>query len=361
MSEASQAPLAPLWVTLAAAAGLPLDRGYQWLPLPKLLQQHHPIVEVTLPLLISGHATAETYAQLGQTLANAYGPDHPITLAQTTATGEIAAAAVTGPLQTLTTMASTFGAAVSLALIVPPLAEGSSFSALQAIVAQLRAPEGCPWDRAQTLQSMRHDLLGECAEVLEAIDLDSATFDNGPHIAEELGDLFMAGVLMVQIAVDRGRFQMAAAMQSIVTKLIRRHPHVFADTVVDGIPNVLANWDAIKAQEKAAKGQVTTHPLDGVPAVLPALERARMLQSKAAKAALLDRTTLAATVSLTLAGRPLDRQTLDESTLGAALWAIVALADQAEINAEDALRSYGVHFAAQDWPKQQNSEGSLKR
>ena len=354
MSGASQAPLAQPWVALAAAAKLQLDSGYQWLPLAKLRQQHHPIVEVTLPLLISGHATAESYARLGQTLANAYGSDHPITLAQTTATGEVAAV-MTVPLQTLTSIAMTFEAETPIAIIVPPLAEGSSFSALQAIVAHLRAPEGCPWDRAQTLQSMRHDLLGECAEVLEAIDLDSATFDNGPHIAEELGDLFMAGVLMVQIAVDRGRFQMAAAMQSIVTKLIRRHPHVFADTVVDGIPNVLANWDAIKAQEKAAKGQVTTHPLEGVPAVLPALERARMLQSKAAKATLIDRATLASTVSLTLAGRPLDRQTLDESTLGAALWAIVALADQAEINAEDALRSYGVHFAAQDWTKQQNS------
>lgn len=355
MSGASQAPLAPPWVALAATAGLQLDSGYQWLPLSKLLQQHHPIVEVTLPLLISGRATAETYARLGQILANAYGPDHPITLAQTTATGEVAVAVMTVPLQTVTSVATIFGAEMSLAILVPPLAEGSSFSALQAIVAHLRAPAGCPWDRAQTLQSMRHDLLGECAEVLEAIDLDSDTFDNGPHIAEELGDLFMAGVLMVQIAVDRGRFQMATAMQSIVTKLIRRHPHVFADTIVDGIPNVLANWDAIKAQEKAAKGQVATQPLDGVPAVLPALERARMLQSKAAKAALLERATLASTVSLQLAGQTLDQQTLDEATLGAALWAIVALAEQAGINAEDALRSYGVHFAAQDWTKQQNN------
>ncbi len=342
MSGEDQSLLPPFWHPLLTAAGLAVEEGYQWLPLHKLLQQYHPIVEVTLPLLVSGQAIAADYQRLQQTLANAYGQDHQITIASTSS--EEGAPTVTVPLHALSTLAQP---AAGIALVVPPLVAGSSFSALQAIVAHLRAPEGCPWDRAQTLPSMCHDLLGECAEVLEAIDLDSATFDNGAHIAEELGDLFMAGVLIVQIAIDGGRFQMAAAMHSIVTKLIRRHPHVFSDTVVDGIPNVVANWDAIKAQEKAAKGQVTPHPLAGVPAALPALERARALQSKAAKAALLDRTTLADNVTLTLAGQTLNAQKLDEATLGAALWAIVALADQAALNPEDALRRYSVHFAAQ--------------
>lgn len=344
MVETSEFLRLEQWLPLLASAGVTLAAGYQWLPVAKLLQQHHPIVEVTLPLLVSGQATPTDYGRLQSILANAYGPTHLVTVVGPHAVDRANATGVTLPLQHLNTLVTQPG---MLMLVAPPLAAGSSFSALQAIVAHLRAPEGCPWDRAQTLQSMRHDLLSECAEVLEAIDLDTLTFDNGPHIAEELGDLFMAGVLMVQIAIDAGRFQMATAMHSIVTKLIRRHPHVFGDTTVDGVNQVLANWDAIKAQEKAAKGQTDTHPLAGVPAALPALERARMLQSKAAKAALLDRTAVAAAVSVQLNEQPLTSHQLDETTLGAALWAIVALAHQAELNPEDALRSYGVHFAAQ--------------
>jgi len=343
MVEKNQVPSLEQWLPLVTSAGVTLNAGYQWLPIAQLRQQYHPIVEVTLPLLISGQVTPADYGRLQQVLANAYGPTHLLTLVAPRAEASAEAAPVTLPLAHLGALKTSAG---MLWLVVPPLAAGSSFSALQAIVAHLRAPEGCPWDRAQTLQSMRHDLLSECAEVLEAIDLDRPPFDNGAHIAEELGDLLMAGVLMVQIAVDGGRFQMADAMHSIVTKLIRRHPHVFGDTTVDGVQQVLANWDAIKAQEKAAKGEAPPHPLAGVPAALPALERARALQSKAAKAALLDRAALAATVSIQFNAQALADQPLDEATLGAALWAIVALAHQAEINPEDALRSYAVHFMA---------------
>jgi len=242
-------------------------------------------------------------------------------------------------LQELATLSLVDGNAI---LCVPPLPANSSFSALQAVIAHLRAPAGCPWDRKQTLMSMRHDLLGECAEVLEAIDRDS-TRDNGAHIAEELGDVMMAAVLMVQIATDTGRFHMADVMQGVVTKLIRRHPHVFGDVVVDGVATVLTQWDAIKAQEKAAKGQTQPHPLDGVPAALPALEKARELQSKAAKAGLLDRATLAQT-DPTMA--QWQQGQITEEKLGELLWRIVALAHTAELNAEDALRSYSTRFRA---------------
>lgn len=331
--------LHPLIGAALTAAGCHTGQGYQCVAASYLLQSYHPVVEVELPLIISDLTTAHL-PQLQAILCNAYPAVHPMTILRTVSkNAQITAESEQTTLAALTMLATD---APLLLLCVPPLPAGSSFSALQAIVAHLRSPQGCPWDRKQTLQTMRHDLLSECAEVLEAIDLDSTT-DNGPHIAEELGDLLMAAVLVVQIAIDGGRFQMAQAMQSIVTKLIRRHPHVFGDVKVDGVETVLANWDAIKVQEKVAKGQTQVHPLDGVPASLPALEKARQLQSKAAKAGFLDRAALAQE------GLHLTRWSSaspTEEELGEFLWSLVALAHSADINAEDALRSYSARFRA---------------
>ena len=261
--------LPPHLAQLVTATNISIDNGYQWLPAHRLTTSYHPTIEVELPLLITGVANTAQLTRLAQTLANAYPSNHLITIAIDPGGIQIHQYS----LETLAkeSMVATLNETKSIMLCVPPLPEGSSFSALQAIVAHLRSPEGCPWDRAQTLLTMRHDLLGECVEVMEAIDHELDGTDNGEHIAEELGDLLMACVLTLQIAIDGGRFQLADAMQSIVTKLIRRHPHVFGDVDVDGIDAVWANWDAIKVQEKAAKGQVINHPLDGVPTILPAL------------------------------------------------------------------------------------------
>lgn len=331
--------LPPLLGAVLTAAGLNPQQGYQSVPASYFREKYHPTVEVELPLLITA-LVSQDLAQLQTVLQNAYPATHPLTWLATPTTGESAIGHTTIAALTTDLAAQPPIASAALVLCVPPLPAGSSFSALQAIVAHLRSPVGCPWDRKQTLQTMRHDLLGECAEVLEAIDLDS-TLDNGAHIAEELGDLFMAAVLMVQIATDGGRFQLAQAMQSIVAKLIRRHPHVFGDVTVDGVDAVLVNWDAIKAQEKAAKGQTVVDPLAGVPASLPALEKARTLQSKAAKAGLLDRAAL-------IQAEPQFATWHDarwtEAQLGELLWRIVALAHLQDLNAEDALRNYSTHF-----------------
>lgn len=337
--------LSPLISTVLTAAGLNPQQGYQWVPARYFREKYHPTVEVELPLLITDLAPQDL-TQLQAVLQNAYPAAHPLTLLATPIKGEPAVmhTTVAALVTHLAAQPSTTSAA--LVLCVPPLPAGSSFSALQAIVAHLRSPVGCPWDRKQTLQSMRHDLLGECAEVLEAIDLDS-TLDNGPHIAEELGDLFMAAVLMVQIATDGGRFQLAQAMQSIVAKLIRRHPHVFGDVTVDGVDAVLVNWDAIKAQEKAAKGQTDVDPLAGVPASLPALEKARALQSKAAKAGLLNRAALIQADPQLVAWQG---ATWTEAQLGELLWRIVAVAHLQDLNAEDALRNYCTHFRENPQP-----------
>jgi len=334
--------LHPLVSAALTAAGLTPQHGYQCVPVASLIQNYHPIVEIELPLLLYGFATleaAQDLARLRAILQNAYPDAHPVTLVSQTAGTDTPNTILHTTVQALTIDMLLDPQVI---LCMPPMPAGSSFSALQAIIAHLRAPEGCPWDRKQTLMSMRHDLLGECAEVLEAIDLDN-TQDNSAHIAEELGDLLMAGVLMVQIATDGGRFHMADAMQGIVTKLIRRHPHVFGNVVVDGVETVVTNWDAIKAQEKADKGQIERHPLDGVPAALPALEKARELQSKAAKAGLLDRAQLA---QADPALAQWQQEPITEEALGELLWRIVALAHRAGLNAEDALRSYSTRFRA---------------
>jgi uncharacterized protein YabN with tetrapyrrole methylase and pyrophosphatase domain len=137
---------------------------------------------------------------------------------------------------------------------------------------------------------------------------------------------------------------MADAIHEIVTKLIRRHPHIFGDSVISGLDQLIQNWDAIKAAEKAAKGQMQSSPLDGVPTSLPALEKARKLQGKAVKAGLLDRAAL-------IQSQP-DLTTLlgdapSEERLGELLWQIVALAHQHDLDAEDALRAYAVQFRRQ--------------
>jgi tetrapyrrole methylase family protein/MazG family protein len=300
-----------------------------------LARQHYPQVEVTQPLLLGQIYARWLASDVKLTLLTAYPADHPVTIVRSVA--GVASQTITTPLAALD-HADNFDHLTSL--YVPPLPAYSDFSALQEIVAHLRAPEGCPWDREQTLESLRKDLLDETAEVLEAIDLESSGIDNSRHIAEELGDLYLVATMLVQIANEEGRFQMSDVMRGIVTKLIRRHPHVFGDVTVSNVDHVLANWDAIKAQERAEQG-VKPHPLDGVAASLPALEKARKLQSKASKLGLLDRKALAQQtpeLAAIFARQP------DEARLGALLWALVALAHTHDLDAEDALRAYAVGF-----------------
>ncbi|MCC6458023.1 MAG: MazG family protein [Caldilineaceae bacterium] len=318
-----------------AAVGVDMMDGGQVVDAMLLAQQHHPQVEAGLPLVVGQLYSAQVASDVKLTLMNAYPDEHPVTLVQ--AAGTAHQVIQTRPLLELD-HGDDFDHLTSL--YVPPLRYGS-FTDLQEIVALLRAPDGCPWDQEQTLESLCKDLLGEVAEVLEAIDMEAGGQDNSPHIAEELGDLYSVATMMVQIATEEGRFKMADSIHEIVTKLIRRHPHIFGDTVVSSVDQLVQNWDAIKAAEKAAKGQTQVSPLDGVPAHLPALEKARKLQTKAAKAGLLDRDVL-------VQARPALNQLLGDApaaeVLGELLWQLVALAHQHDLNAEDALRAYAVAF-----------------
>lgn len=142
------------------------------------------------------------------------------------------------------------------------------------VMRTLREPGGCPWDREQTHKSIRSNMIEEVYEYLEAVDADDVD-----GMREELGDVLMQVVFHARMAQEAGRFDLQDVIDEVVDKLIRRHPHVFGDTHVEGSDDVLRNWEAIKKQEK----QERKHVLDGVSQGLPALLRAYKLQSKAAK------------------------------------------------------------------------------
>ena len=155
---------------------------------------------------------------------------------------------------------------------------GHTFPSLVGVMQRLIAPDGCPWDREQTLESLRPYLIEECAEVLDAIDAGSAE----DH-CEELGDLLMQIVFQAELRSSEAAFDIDAVIAGIRDKLVRRHPHVFADSHAEDSAEVLAQWEKIKAAEKAERGIVRTSAIDGVPSALPGLARAQAISKKAAK------------------------------------------------------------------------------
>ena len=154
----------------------------------------------------------------------------------------------------------------------------STFSELVAIMARLRGPGGCPWDREQTHATLKPYLLEETYEALEAIDAaDDA------ELCEELGDVLLQVVFHAQIAAEEGRFDIEAVGQALVDKLIRRHPHVFDDVCADRADEVLRRWEQIKKQERREQGEAAPSLVAGIPKHLPALMRAQRIQARVAQ------------------------------------------------------------------------------
>jgi tetrapyrrole methylase family protein/MazG family protein len=150
----------------------------------------------------------------------------------------------------------------------------SQFATLVDIIARLRASDGCPWDREQTHSSLRENLLQECYEVLEALDESDSK-----KLCHELGDLLMQIVLHVQIATEAGEFELGDVINSINTKLIHRHPHVFGSLKVKDVDEVLVNWEALKKEERGTDTSMLSH----VPQEMPALSYSQEIQDRAAR------------------------------------------------------------------------------
>ncbi|MEY4690628.1 MAG: hypothetical protein RIT19_953 [Verrucomicrobiota bacterium] len=188
------------------------------------------------------------------------------------------------------------------------------------VMAALRAPDGCPWDREQDHRSLRSHAVEEVYELIDAIEAGDDV-----EMAEELGDLLLQVVFHAQLARERGVFDFDAVCQRLVDKLVRRHPHVFGSVRVKDVDQVWANWEAIKKSEKAGSMHERKSALDGVPRHLPALMRSQKLLKKAAKAG--------------LAEVPAAPKAGERKAVAAALFDLAARCQAAGWSAEELLRA----------------------
>ena len=213
----------------------------------------------------------------------------------------------------------------------------NSFSQLINLMARLRGPAGCPWDREQTPESLKPFLIEECYEVIEALDEGSPD-----KVKEELGDLLFQIIFHARIAEEQGAFTIQDVAGTIVDKMTRRHPHVFGGEKVSTSGEVLANWEEIKKKEKAH--QKRTSILDGVPQGMPALLRAHGIQKRAARVGFdwneLDEALPKLDEEIAEFKESLKTKdaTAIEDELGDIFFMLVNISRFLEINPEDALR-----------------------
>lgn len=230
---------------------------------------------------------------------------------------------------------------------LPPILRRPLFPALVGIMARLRAPDGCPWDREQTHATLKKYMIEETYEVLEAVDAGDPDL-----LCEELGDALLQVVFHAQLAAEEGVFTIDDVTAGIVGKLVRRHPHVFGTTAVSGSEEVLKNWEKIKKAEKDATWRESA--LDGVPRGLPALMQAMEVSKRAVKVgfewgdfesvlAKLDEEI--AELKAELAAPQPDREAVF-AELGDLLFTIVQVARWQKLDPEDALRTMLARFSA---------------
>lgn len=217
-------------------------------------------------------------------------------------------------------------------LYVPPVPEAASMESFAETIAKLRAPDGCPWDREQTHQSLRPHLLEEAYEALEALDNEDVD-----ALEEELGDLLLQIVLHAQIATEDEEFTLADVIAGINRKIIRRHPHVFGNVMAGTTGEVLVNWEKIKAEEHEGRSGL----LDGIPQALPALSQAEKIQQRVVRVGFDWTDPDGVRLKIDEELEELDRAESareQKAELGDVLFTVVNLARWMKIDAEDALR-----------------------
>ncbi len=299
--------------TFAALGADPIS-GVQIVDAQSLAADFHPRGSQGMGLLVPQLYSRLLAGDVKLTLMNAYPDEHPVTLISGAGSEHLRLRTL--PLHQLDRSDDLDDMTT---LWVPPLAQPATYADLQAIIAHLRAPQGCPWDRKQTHSSLRTYLLEETYEVLAALDAGDSE-----ALQEELGDLLIQVALHVQIATEEGEFQLADVIRRVVEKLIRRHPHVFGDVAVQDAEDVVRNWEDIKRAERQENGEAEAKKtlLDGVPTALPALALTQTYLSR-----------------LSRVGYPLPQTaSLSADELGERLLALVALAQAAGLDAESTLR-----------------------
>ncbi|MBA2631659.1 MAG: nucleoside triphosphate pyrophosphohydrolase [Chloroflexi bacterium] len=225
---------------------------------------------------------------------------------------------------------------------------------MAAISSRLRTPGGCPWDRKQTHMTLRPFLLEEAYETVDAIERGTPA-----DLAEELGDLLLQIILHAQFAAEEGAFDLTDVYRSIAGKIVRRHPHVFGGLEIGGVDEVLANWEAIKADERAERGKESEGAFGGVARALPALAGSREIQERASALGW-DWDTIGGVWDKVaeeleeLRAAEADEDRLHE--LGDVLFALVNLANWMKVDPEEALRA-----ANQRWVARYRSVEALAR
>ena len=298
---------------------------------------HIPVFPPDMPVLVAQVYSRLVAAEVKVTLNTIYPDDHPVRLVHAAGTKDEKIEDI--PLYKID-RSENIG--LQTVLYIPPLGEGTSFESFQEVVAHLRAPDGCPWDREQTHKSLRNHLMGEAYEVLEAMDSG-----NPVEMAEEFGDLLLQIVLNAQIASEDGEFNMADVFKGIYEKIIRRHPHVFGDVTLDGVQGVLKNWEKLKAVERANNHDLEKGLLDGVPLALPALSQAQEYQGRAARIGF-DWKEVSGVLEKIAEEIQEVRAVTNEEDLNAEMgdlfFALVNLARWKNVDAESALRGTNMRF-----------------
>jgi tetrapyrrole methylase family protein/MazG family protein len=303
----------------------------------ELAAAHHPPFPPSAPVVIAQIHSPAVASEVKLVLMALYPDDHPVQLVHSAGTPDVLVENLR-----LYEIDRSPQAGLLTSLYVPPLGENTSFEAFQEIVAHLRAPEGCPWDREQTHQSLRPHLLEETYEVLTALDADDPA-----ALREELGDLLLQIVLHAQIAGEYGEFNMSGVLQGIHAKLVHRHPHVFGELRIADSQGVIENWERLKAAERKASGKETASTLDGVALALPALSQAEAYQKRVARVGfdwpnlqgVLDKIS-EELEEVRQAPAPPERA----QELGDLLFAVVNLARWFDVDAESALREANARF-----------------
>lgn len=297
---------------------------------------HYPIFSPVLPVLLHSAGVDLKSGELFRMLLQVYPVDHMIYV-----TGGLPGLSEEWRgirLAALQQHAPGFNA-----IFIPPCAADASLESFMQVIAQLRAPDGCPWDRKQTHASLRQYLLEETYEALERLDLNDMD-----GLKEELGDLLLQIALHSQIASETGTFTITQVLQSINRKIVSRHPHVFGVVSVKDDKDVVQNWEKIKEIERAGNGKVEKNGLlDGIPQILPALSQAQSLQERAARVGF-DWPEIAPVLAKVLEEMQEVSEATDEreraQELGDLLFAVVNLVRWYKVDAESALRGTNTKF-----------------
>ncbi len=257
-----------------ALLGIDALDGLQILDALEIAAQYHPPVNPAKPALLAQIYSQSVASNLKLTLMNQYPDSAAVKLIHGAGRDEASVEELR-----LYEIDRSDKIDVMTSLYLPAQHPLSSFQSFQNVIAHLRSPEGCPWDREQSHQSLRPYLIEETYEVLDALDAADPI-----ALYEELGDLLLQIVLHAQIAVDDGEFFMTDIIRHLNEKMIRRHPHVWGDVDVQGDPRqVSGNWEDIKRSEQVDAGAEERSLLDGVPRGAPALLVAHQYSRRAAK------------------------------------------------------------------------------